>query len=69
MTGSSPGFPVNRPYRHLKKARTGSNAGGHYPADPVTERAREIIAEVAAYLEAERAVEQIATFLDGASSE
>ena len=62
----SAGWPVNVPYRRLKVAWLAGNAGCRYPVDPVTVRAREIVAEVAAYLEAERAAEQIADYLGGA---
>lgn len=65
MTGLAAGaqFPVNAPYRMLKRAGKPGNEGHRYPADPVTERARELISDVVAFIDGQRLVAEVETHL------
>lgn len=62
--GNGAGFPVNRPYRALKVVGRAGNQGGHH-RDPVEERARELISEMAAYLDGERLAAEVQAYLAG----
>ena len=65
--GNGAGFPVNRPYRELRVTGHAGNEGHRY-TDPYEQRARELISEVAAYLDGQRLVEEICAHLDGGAN-